>query len=148
MGGFDELKDNNLIGPLLVLTFMLRTLKLFSYILTFSFISAILFRFVLTVEYDAYGSNDFYKNGDCSTDSSGGFFDRCYGINIANADVSQSKDMIRLVYFTFTTLSTVGFGDYNPKSNVERLFVGFFMLFGVATFSYIMGHFIDILHKF
>jgi hypothetical protein len=54
-------------------------------------------------------------------------------------------DLVLLVYYTFTTLSTVGFGDFNPKSNVERLFIAFFMLFGVACFSYIMGNFITIL---
>jgi hypothetical protein len=45
----------------------------------------------------------------------------------------------------FTTLSTVGFGDFNPKSEVERIVTTFILLVGVATFSYIMGQFIDIL---
>ena len=53
--------------------------------------------------------------------------------------------MIILFYFTFTTLSTVGFGDYNPKSNIERAALAFLMLFGVAIFSVIMGQFIDML---
>ena len=52
------------------------------------------------------------------------------------------------MYFTFTSLSTVGFGDYNPKSNFERLITAFFLLFGVAIFSYIMGEFISILESF
>jgi len=56
--------------------------------------------------------------------------------------------MIVLVYYSFTSLSTVGFGDFNPKSDLERLMIAFFLLFGVAIFSWIMGNFIDILHKF
>lgn len=52
------------------------------------------------------------------------------------------------MYFAFTTLSTVGFGDYYPKGDVERLVGGFVMLFGVAIFSYIMGKFIEILEKY
>jgi len=52
------------------------------------------------------------------------------------------------MYFAFTTLSTVGFGDYYPKGDVERLVGGFVMLFGVAIFSYIMGKFIEILDKY
>ena len=48
-------------------------------------------------------------------------------------------------YYAFTSLSTVGFGDYNPKSNIERLFCAFILLFGVSIFSYIMGCFIEIL---
>jgi len=47
--------------------------------------------------------------------------------------------MVILMYFSFTSLTTVGFGDYNPRSNVERLFISFGLLFGVAIFSYIMG---------
>lgn len=43
------------------------------------------------------------------------------------------------MYFTFTTLSTVGFGDYYPKSDMERLVGAFVLLSGVAVFSYILG---------
>ena len=44
-----------------------------------------------------------------------------------------------VVYFIFTTLSTVGFGDFNPKSEIERVVMTFILLVGVACFSYIMG---------
>lgn len=53
-----------------------------------------------------------------------------------------------MMYFAFTTLSTVGFGDYAPRSNVERLFFTGVLLGGVAIFSYIMGVFIEILKSF
>lgn len=56
--------------------------------------------------------------------------------------------MIIVVYFAFTTLSTVGFGDYNPKSELERIVTTFILLIGVACFSYIMGQFIEILMNF
>lgn len=49
------------------------------------------------------------------------------------------------MYFAFTTLSTVGFGDYHPRSNMERLIMAFLMLFGVAVFGYVMGEFGDLL---
>ena len=69
--------------------------------------------------------------------------------------VGHSKDRkhnvaigIAMVYYAFTTLSTVGFGDFHPKSNYERLFCAMFMLFGVAIFSYMMGIFIDILNEY
>ena len=42
----------------------------------------------------------------------------------------------------------MGLGDFTPKSNVERLFVAFAMLFGVAIFSYIMGNLIDVVNEF
>ena len=52
------------------------------------------------------------------------------------------------VYFAFTTLSTVGFGDYYPYSEVEMLVGSFMLLFGVAIFSLFMGVFIEMIDKF
>ena len=42
-------------------------------------------------------------------------------------------------YFALTTLSTIGFGDYYPVANYERLAGAFMMIFGVAIFSIFMG---------
>ena len=51
------------------------------------------------------------------------------------------------MYYAFTSLSTIGFGDYNPKSDIERILCAFILLFGVAIFSFVMGTFIDILQE-
>jgi len=56
--------------------------------------------------------------------------------------------MVLLIYYASTSLSTVGFGDYYPVSNPERLFTVFILLFGVMIFSYIMGEFIEILNSY
>lgn len=48
----------------------------------------------------------------------------------------------------FTTLSTVGFGDYAPRSDVERMACSFILMFGVSIFSYFMGNFIEILEQY
>ena len=40
------------------------------------------------------------------------------------------------LYFAMTSLTTVGFGDYYPVTNYERLAGAFVLLSGVATFSY------------
>ena len=53
-----------------------------------------------------------------------------------------------LYYCAFTSLTTVGLGDYAPKSNIERVVISAALLFGVAVFSYIMGNFVDILNDF
>ena len=55
---------------------------------------------------------------------------------------------IIVTYFAFTTLSTVGFGDYYPSSEVERLVGAFLLLFGVAVFSLFMGVFIEMIDKY
>jgi len=53
-----------------------------------------------------------------------------------------------MVYYTFTTLSTVGFGDFRPFADEERIFTVCIFIAGVSVFSYLMGIFIEILKKF
>ena len=55
--------------------------------------------------------------------------------------------MVTNMYFAFTTLSTIGLGDYYPKSDLERLFGSFLLLFGVALFSFIMGELLLMIDK-
>jgi hypothetical protein len=50
-----------------------------------------------------------------------------------------------VTYFAITSLSTVGFGDYHPRGDTERIVCAIILLFGVAIFSYIMSIFIEIL---
>jgi len=60
-----------------------------------------------------------------------------------NLDQKTAPQLCVIVtYFVFTTLSTVGFGDFFPKSNFERIFWSIILLSGVSMFSYIMGNFI------
>lgn len=39
------------------------------------------------------------------------------------------------IYFAFTTLSTVGFGDFHPKTDFERVFCVFMLIIGLNIFS-------------
>jgi hypothetical protein len=54
---------------------------------------------------------------------------------------------VSVTYFSFTSLATVGFGDYYPVSNIERVIGAMMLLFGVACFSYIMGELINALQE-
>ncbi len=56
--------------------------------------------------------------------------------------------MIKVVYFAFTTLATVGYGDLHPVGNFERIIGSIIILFGVVVFSFIMGNFIEMLMEF
>lgn len=67
-----------------------------------------------------------------------------FGLN----EMSPGDITILVTYYMFTSLSTVGFGDYHPRSNFERIYCSLVLLFGVAIFSYIMGKFIEILDQF
>ena len=55
--------------------------------------------------------------------------------------------MLQNFYFILTTLSTVGFGDFYPKSDMERILGAFVILFGVALFSIIISEFLDMISK-
>ena len=62
------------------------------------------------------------------------------GWNIMDQEMFR-KSLISL-YFAFTSLSTVGFGDFYPINDHERLVGAFVLLGGVAAFSYILGELI------
>jgi len=95
---------------------MLRTLLLIIFILCFSYFTG-LFWFLFC---DLTGKHDSF-------------------IYANDLDGKTNYDkMILLTYFAFTTLSTVGLGDYHPVQNNERLLGTFILLFGVWITSFIM----------
>ena len=47
----------------------------------------------------------------------------------------------RVLYFALTILSTVGYGDFKPISNLEMISVCIFMIIGVFLFTFIMSMF-------
>jgi len=51
------------------------------------------------------------------------------------------------MYFALTTLTTIGFGDYYPISNSEKLFMVFNFIAGVGVFTIMLGNFSDSLIK-
>jgi len=63
-------------------------------------------------------------------------------------NVPDWNKLIISCYYTLTTLATVGYGDFYPVSDMERLLAVFLMLCGVAFFSYIMGSFIEIIANY
>ena len=52
---------------------------------------------------------------------------------------------IALFYWAFTTLSTVGFGDYHPKSDSERLMCSVVFVAGIGIFGKVLENFGNIL---
>ena len=59
------------------------------------------------------------------------------------SEENELRQVIKSCYFAITTLSTVGYGDIFPISNLEMIIAVVVMLCGVAFFSYIMGNFIE-----
>ena len=63
-------------------------------------------------------------------------------------DDTLARRVIILCYFSFTSLTTVGFGDFVPRSDFERIFTAIVIFSGVAIFSYIVGNFIQAIESF
>lgn len=62
--------------------------------------------------------------------------------------LSPLHDVIIGMYFAFTTLSTVGLGDFVPRSNSERFICSLVLLIGVGVFSVFLGNLSEILEKY
>ena len=63
-------------------------------------------------------------------------------------DISGPERAIITTYYAMTSLSTVGFGDYFPVSDEERIAASFVLLFGVMLFSIFMGDLLVMIDKF
>ena len=52
---------------------------------------------------------------------------------------SYQEELLIIFYYISTTLSTVGLGDFHPKSDNERVLISIYMLFGYLIFSYLIS---------
>jgi len=120
------IEDNNRIMEQIYIMYVFRVFRLVLFILSLSYFLGIIW-YIIT-KHTTHSDDEFT-------------FYNYYALE-ENTDY---QNLVVVVYFAFTTLSTVGFGDFNPKSEVERIVTTFILLVGVACFSYIMGQFIDIL---
>lgn len=59
--------------------------------------------------------------------------------------MNDYERVVTILYFAVTSLSTVGFGDYYPITDAERILISFILLFGVMIFSYIMNQLTNVL---
>jgi len=51
----------------------------------------------------------------------------------------KGEQYIAALYWAFTTMTTVGYGDIVPKSDAERVYAIVSMIFGATSFGYITG---------
>lgn len=132
---------------MLIKKYVFKILKLMILIGTVSYYFAMFFRIIMELERDIFDTPTAQAEGydfDSDCDDAAGFFASCY----ETKDKSVYENTLILYYYAFTTLTTVGLGDYAPKSNIERVIISAAMLFGVAVFSYIMGNFVEVLNDF
>merc|ERR1739848_726547 len=65
-----------------------------------------------------------------------GAFDRYFGVEV---EVPTIRRYMAALYWSMTTLSTVGYGDITPKSDGERAYAMLAMVVGGAFYGYIVG---------
>ena len=139
--GEDINSDNTGIGRIMAISFFLKFLEVMIIIVCCCYYFAMVFKILCELQNEILGWDNFGVEGVDEPEH----FTSFYGIS---PEGTWGMDaMIVLCYFSFTSLTTVGFGDYNPRSDWERLFIAFGLLMGVAIFSVIMGIFIEIVDK-
>lgn len=52
---------------------------------------------------------------------------------------SQYSLYIASIYYSFTALTTVGYGDITARTNIEMIVTMFWMVFGVGFYSFTIG---------
>ena len=127
----------------MIISYFLKTVKLVIIILNMSFFFGVFW--LVFVDLDPQLRLDF--SGEKRD-----IFSEYFEINdiheFMGTEAAHYRKILIVTYYAFTSLCTVGFGDYHPRSNRERLVCTFILLFGVAIFSYIMGIFCEILEQF
>ena len=147
----DYINDHTNIERLLFISYGIKTIKLIILIMNISYFVGMIWLIYSEITMDIiYRGREWLSAAD-REHLHADFFIEVYSLEnfIEFETSSQSytigEKTIIAGYFAFTSLTTVGFGDYTPQSDPERLLCSFILLIGVAIFSFIMGNFIEIL---
>lgn len=127
-----DTKDNNKIMTLILVFYIFRVMRLVLIIIIISYFLGSFWYFIswkTSPDFEDNPEDNFYLN---------------FGLDKRN----NLYRTMAVTYFSFTTLSTVGYGDLHPRSDIERIIAWFVLLIGVAVFSFIMGNFIEILMSY
>lgn len=62
-------------------------------------------------------------------------------------DVDVYTNYVDALYWTISTMTTVGYGDITPVTSLERIYAIITMIFGYSFFGYLIGSFASILTK-
>ena len=137
----DNVIDQNKIITILYFNFGFKIFKNICYLLILSYFLGITFYIFTDIMEGVDG--EFLDQQDESNKHMVGFINAYFF-----DDDTVAERMIVLSYFSFTSLTTVGFGDFVPRSDSERVFTAFVIFGGVSMFSYIVGNFVMAIENF
>lgn len=69
------------------------------------------------------------------------------GSGTAGPDPDKSLEYVKAIYWAFTTLTTVGYGDISAKTPLQMLFACFTQLIGVGIFGYVLSNVASLLSR-
>lgn len=131
--------EQTMMTTILVGGYIIKVVKLIFVIFTVTYYLAMLWyiicnkfwkmnmEFNLTADPEIFNTETFIENNNLQPDY---------------AETTETYKVSALMYYAYTTLSTVGFGDFNPRSDHERAICIIVLLLGVAIFGIIMGQFL------
>jgi len=126
--------------------FFLKLIRLLIFMTTVCFFFAVSFKIMLDFQEDYIMAK--YPDEVESLERFETYFDMRDDVDVTDHEaffVTDHEALLIYIYYSFTSLTTVGFGDFNPRSDFERIYIAFGLLFGVAIFSFIMGEFIGMI---
>jgi CRP-like cAMP-binding protein len=66
-----------------------------------------------------------------------------YGVD----EATSSSKYLAALYWSFMTVTTIGYGDVQPKTDVERIIALIFMMLGASFYAYIVGSVCSVLNS-
>ena len=96
----------------------------------------------------ALSGDGWFESYECSGDSAAASRKKggtVGGASVTDEDASCADEdswprrYLMAIYWSITTMSTVGYGDLIPSSDMERAYNLIAMIFGVAFYSYIIA---------
>ena len=118
----------------------LRIARVVIQMITISYFYAMFFKIVIDIQQDIF-SVDWFGVIERGTE------EEWYYSTYLEGN-SESYQTIQLIYFAFTSLTTIGLGDLNPKSDIERIAIAFSLLSGVILYSFGRGKLIEIILEY